>query len=297
MYSQIDSNKRKTTILIVVFIVFILALGWIFGYIFEIGYWGMVFALGIAAILSLVGYYKGDKVALLSTGAHEIKKEDNPYVYRLVENLCITAGLPLPKIYIIKDAAPNAFACGRDPKHASIALTTGIIEMLKNEELEGVIAHELSHIKNYDSRLMTVVIVLVGAIVLMSDIMIRARFIGGGGRNNRSGQLGIIIFIVGLVFIILSPLIAKLIQFAISRKREFLADASSALLTRYPEGLASALEKISQNKQPLKRASNATAHLFIVSPFAGKKNFLSKAFSTHPPMQERVSALRKMIKH
>ena len=293
MYSQIDSNKRKTIILIAVFIIIILALGWVFGELSGYGYWGLAIAVGVSIIMSLFSYYRGDKVALWTSGAKPIKKEDNPYVYRLVENLCITAGIPVPKVHIIDDPAPNAFACGRDPEHSSIALTSGLIERLENEELEGVIAHELSHIKNYDIRLMTIVIVLVGIIVLMSDVFIRIRFFGR--RSDRGGgQAGTILFVIGILLMILSPLIAQLIHLAISRKREFLADASGALLTRYPEGLASALTKISQCKQPLKKASNATAHLYITNPFSGRKKFLSKAFSTHPPVEERVKALRGM---
>jgi len=296
MYSQIDSNKRKTVLLIAIFVVIILALGWFFGYMTEFGYWGLVVAVVISVIMALTSYYKGDKVALWTAGAKQIQKQDNPYVYRLVENLCITAGLPLPKIHIIDDPAPNAFATGRDPEHSSIALTTGLIKKLENEELEGVIAHELSHVKNYDIRLMTVVIVLVGVIVLMSDFFIRIRFFGGSrGGNRRDNQLGLILAIVGVALMILAPIIAKLIQLAISRKREFLADASGSLLTRYPEGLARALEKISEYKMPLKKASKATAHLYIASPFAGSKKFLAKAFSTHPPIEERIQALRKMV--
>ena len=295
-YSHIDSNKRKTVILVTIFIIFVLLLGWLFGYLTESGYYGLILAGIIAIVMSLFGYFSGDKVALVTAGAHQIKEKGaNPYVWRIVENLCITAGLPMPKVYLIDDPAPNAFATGRDPKHASIALTTGIIERLENEELEGVIAHELSHIKNYDIRLMTIVIVLVGVVALLAELLIRIN-IFGGSRNNRSGggQIGVILILVGLFLAILSPLIAKLIQLAISRKREFLADADATLLTRYPEGLAKALGKINEYKQPLRRANNATAHLYISNPFSGKKRFLSKLFSTHPPMEERIKALRQI---
>ncbi len=291
MYKQIASNKRKTIWLITLFIVLIIAIGYALGLIFEVGYSGVIWAVIIAIGLSLFGYYSGDKIALATAGAHPITKEQNPYVYRLVENLCITAGLSMPKIYIINEPAPNAFATGRDPKHSSIALTSGLIENLENEELEGVIAHELSHIKNYDIRLMTVVIVCVGLITLLADIMFRGALFGGG-RNRKEG--GNILAIIGLVLIILSPIFARLIQFAVSRKREFLADASGVLLTRYPEGLASALEKISQYDKPLRRTNNATAHLYISSPFGQKKKGISKMFSTHPPVQERIKALRTM---
>lgn len=296
MYNQIDSNKRKTFLLITIFLVFIIALGWFIGVYMNQGYGITVFAVVLSVLMTLVSYYKGDKIALASTGAKEIKKTDNPYVYRMVENLCITAGAPAPKVYIIDSPALNAFATGRDPKHASIALTTGIISALENEELEGVIAHELSHIKNYDIRVMTIVVVLVGAIALLSNIFFRARLFGFGGRRDSGGrgggQLGVIIMIVGVVLLILSPLIAELIKLAISRKREYLADASGALLTRYPEGLARALEKISRSNTPLAAASAATAHLFISNPFA-KKNFTS-FFSTHPPVDDRIAKLRGM---
>jgi len=294
MYSQIDTNKRKSFLLIIFFIIFVLFLGWVVGQVSNAGYAGIVIAAVIALFMSLSGYYSGDKMALWSSGAKETKKTDNPYVYNMVENLCITAGVPTPKVYIINDASPNAFATGRDPEHASIALTTGIIDKLENEELEGVIAHELSHIKNYDIRLMTLVVVLVGIVSLLAHWFLRFSFLGGRSRDSKQGSAGTILMVVGLVLMILSPIIAKLIQLAISRKREFLADASASLLTRYPEGLAKALEKISQSNQPLKRANGATAHLYIASPFGSKKNMTSKLFSTHPPIKERIGALRKM---
>lgn len=293
MYNQITSNKRKSFILIFLFILFILLLGWFFGEITGYGYGILIIAVIISLLMAAFGYYKGDKIALAVSGAKPIKKEDNPYIYRLVENLCITAGLPLPKIYLIPDQAMNAFACGRDPKHSSIALTAGIVEKLENEELEGVIAHELSHIKNFDIRLMTLTAVLVGVIVLLSNLLLRSFFWGGGRRRGKGGQITIILLIIGLILAILSPLIAQFIQLAISRKREFLADADSALLTRYPEGLAQALKKISQSPA-LQKADNATAHLYISSPFGKKKTWLIKLFSTHPSTEERIKALRKM---
>lgn len=296
MYSQIDSNKRKTTLLITIFLIFIIGLGWFLGVYMGYGYEITILAVIISLLMTLVSYYSGDKVALSSTGAKAIQKEDNPYVYRIVENLAITAGIPMPKVYIIDSPALNAFATGRDPEHASIALTTGIISALENQELEGVIAHEMSHIKNYDIRVMMIVVVLVGSISLLSNIFFRARLFGfGGGKrssnnNNGGGQIGAIIMLVGIILLILSPLIAELIKLAISRKREYLADASGALLTRYPEGLASALEKISQSNVPLKTASAATAHLFISNPL--KKQSLTAMFSTHPPIEDRIAKLR-----
>jgi len=294
MYKQIDSNKRRTVILMVLFVILVLLLGWVFGEYTGYGYWGLIFALIISLVMTLFSYYKGDKVALWSAGAKPIVKEDNPYVFRMVENLCITAGLPMPKIYVINDPAPNAFATGRGPEHAAIALTSGIIEKLENEELEGVIAHELSHIKNYDIRLMMVVAVMVGIIVLISNWIFRIRGIGGR-RSKGGGQIVAIIMIIGIVLALLSPLIAELIKMAVSRKREYLADASGALLTRYPAGLANALEKISAYKEPMRRANNGTAHLFISNPFGERAGRgLAHMFSTHPPVDDRIAKLRDM---
>ncbi len=292
MYSQIDSNKRRTWFLIGIFIIIISALGYLFDYLYQGGSGIFIFAIIFSVAISLFGYFSGDKVALWQAGARPIAKEQNPYVYRLVENLSITAGLPAPKIYIIDDGAINAFATGRDPKRASIAITRGAIEKLENEELEGVIAHELAHIKSYDIRLMMIVIILVGIIVLMSDWFLRVGL--RGRRRDGNGNIGQIMAIVGVILIILSPIIAQLIKLAISRRREYLADASGALLTRYPEGLARALEKIKNDPDVLDRASNATAHLYIANPFQGARKFLAKAFSTHPPIEERIAELRKM---
>lgn len=296
MYNQIDSNKRKTIILVILFTVVILLIGWTFGQLTDAGYSGLALAAVISIVLALSSYFGGDKIALLTAGAKgPIAESDNKYVYHLVENLCLTAGLPLPKIYLIPDSAINAFACGRNPKHASIALTAGAAEKLQNEELEAVIAHELSHIKNYDILLMTVVIVLIGIIALLSDWFLRFRLFGGKSDDNKGGgQLQIILLAAGVILLILSPLIGELIKLAISRKREFLADAAGSLLTRYPEGLAKALEKIAAENRPVAKANNATAHLYIANPFGGSKHFLSKLFATHPPVEERVAALRKM---
>ena len=293
MYQQIDSNKRKSVVLITIFIAFVIFLGWLYGQLTETGYLGLIIAIILSLSMTATSYFAGDKIALASSGAKPIQKQDNPYVYRLVENLCITAGLPLPKIHIINDPNINAFATGRDPQHASIAITQGAIDKLENEELEGVIAHELSHIKNYDIRLMMIVIVLVGTIALISDWLMRSFLWSKSDRNK--GQLGIILLVIGIVLAILSPLIAKLIQLAISRKREFLADADGTLLTRYPQGLAYALAKIAdQNKLPLKKANNATAHLYIANPFGQTQKFLAKLFSTHPPIDERINKLKQM---
>lgn len=293
-YTQIQANKRRSVVLIVLFVVFILALGYVLSYLTEAGPGGLVMAAIISLIMALVSYYQGDKIALYSSGAQgPITKEANPYVYRLVENLCITAGMPVPKIYIIPENAPNAFATGRDPKHASIAFTNGIIELLENEELEGVAAHELSHIKNYDIRVMTIVIVCVGIVSLLANWFFHFGIFGNNNRESRNSGLQLALTLLGLAFLILSPIVAKLIQLAVSRKREYLADASGALLTRYPEGLARALEKIDTHAAPLQRANSATAHLFISNPF-GKRHNWRNLFSTHPPAEDRTKALRSM---
>ncbi len=292
MYSQIDSNKRKTWILIFIFLLFIAGVGYAFGVYIGEPIVGLILAGIIGLIMTLISLYKGDKVALATAGAKPITKRDNAYVYNMVENLAITAGLPMPKVYVMQDPAINAFATGRDPKHASVAVTTGAIDALENEELEGVLAHELSHIKNYDIRIMTVVIVLVGLIALISDLLLRMQLYGGRRRGKDSG--GGWLIIVGIVLAILSPIIANIIKLAISRKREYLADASGSLLTRYPEGLAGALEKISKQNKPMQRANNATAHLFLSSPFGAARKGLAKLFATHPPIEDRIKILRRM---
>ncbi len=292
MYSQIDSNKRQSVLLMVIFIAVIIGLGYVFDKVWGGGDYSIViFAVILSFGMTAISYFQGDKIALWSTGAKPIAKADNAYVYRLIENLCITAGLPTPKIYIIEDQAINAFATGRKPDLASIAVTRGAIEKLQNEELEGVLAHELSHVKNYDIRFMTLVVVLVGAISILSNIFLRSQWLPR--RNDREGgNIGAIFMIVGIVLAILSPLIAELIKLAISRRREYLADASGVLLTRYNEGLARALEKIATQNQPMARASQATAHLFIANPFSGKK--ISSLFSTHPPIEDRIKKLREI---
>ncbi|MFA6428614.1 MAG: M48 family metallopeptidase [Candidatus Buchananbacteria bacterium] len=293
MYNQIAANKRRTIILISVFVILIMAIGYFFSQYFQAGSGFLVLAVVISIAMSLISYYSGDKIALWTAHAKPITKADNPYVYRLVENLCLTAGLPLPKIYLIADPAINAFATGRDPQHASLALTLGAVEKLQNEELEGVIAHELSHIKNYDIRLMMVVLVLVGIIALLSDWFIRGSLFSRGQRSDEN-KLNPIIALIGIILIILSPIIAQLIKLAISRRREFLADADGVLLTRYPEGLAGALTKIAQDNLPLQQANNATAHLYLANPFGGTKKLFSRLFATHPPIEERIKALKNM---
>src|SRR3989339_504632 len=289
MYNQITSNKRKTRLLMLIFFCVVIGIGYIFNYL-GYGYGAVILAFVISMFMTWLSYFHGDKIALKSAGAKEITKEANPYVYRMVENLTITAGMPMPRVHIIDSPAMNAFATGRDPEHASIAFTTGIINALENEELEGVAAHELSHVQNLDIRVMTIVIVLVGTIALLSDMFFRMSFFGGRSSENKGA--GGVLAIVGIALMILSPIIAEIIKLAISRKREYLADASGSLLTRYPEGLARALEKISASNVPLATANSATAHLFISNPFKGKR--VSNLFSTHPPIEDRVKKLREM---
>jgi len=297
LYTQAESNIRKTWFYLTGFLIFIIALGWLISYIVG-SYIILWLAVIYSVLMSFFSYWYSDKIVLAMNKARPVKREDNPELYRLIENLCITAGLSLPKIYIIPEAQPNAFATGRDPKHAVVVVTQGLLDRLERVELEGVIAHELSHIGNRDILLSTIIVVLVGVVVVITDLFFRISFYGGFGRRNSrdGGRIRIILLVVSLVLAVLAPLFASLIKLAISRKREFLADASGALLTRYPEGLARALEKISQDPHSLKVANNSIAHLYIASPFRGKqsKSFLTKLFMTHPPIEERIKALRGM---
>ncbi|MEK7518090.1 MAG: zinc metalloprotease HtpX [Patescibacteria group bacterium] len=297
IYSQISSNKTKSWLIIILFVAFITTIIFVYG---KASGYGLSYAgigLIISGIMSFASYYYSDKIVLGMSHAKQIAKRDSPELFRIVENLCIATGIPMPKIYLINDSAPNAFATGRDPKHAVVCATTGLLQKLNKAELEGVIAHELSHIRNFDIRLMAIVVVLVGLVALLADFFMRSLWYGGGRRNSREGgsAQGIFLFI-GIILAILSPLIATLIQLAISRKREFLADASGVLITRYPEGLASALEKIGKDKEPLEVANNATAHLYIANPFKGKisGSWFANLFNTHPPIEERIKILRTM---
>lgn len=294
-YTEINSNKRNSVILMMISITVIIVLGYIFSRATQDESYTLVWiAIIISLFSTLVSYYQGDKIALWSSGAKPITKNDNPEIYRLVENLAITGGLPNPKIYIINDPAINAFATGRKPELASIAVTTGAIQKLEKTELEGVLAHELSHIGNYDIRFETLVAVMVGAIAIMANIFLRSRFLFGHrrSRDDNGGQIAMIFMVVGIVLAILSPLIAELIKLAVSRKREYLADASGALLTRYPAGLAGALQKIATDGLATTAASTATAHLYFANPFHDKS--LKSLFSTHPPIEERIKKLREM---
>jgi heat shock protein HtpX len=291
LYDQADKNTRLTWVYITGFLIFVIGVGYVFAGAMgnsTILYGAVIFSF----LMSFGSYWWSDKIVLSMSGAKEVLHDENKELYHLVENLCITAGLPTPKIYIIEDSAPNAFATGRDPEHGVICFTTGIINKLEKIELEGVIAHELSHIGNRDILLSTVVVVLVGFVALMADWFRHWAFFGGKSDDRDRGQLGIILMVVAIILSILAPIAAMLMQMAISRKREFLADASGALLTRYPEGLARALEKISGDREPLEAANRATAHLFIVNPFKGKN--VSKLFSTHPPIEDRIAKLRGM---
>jgi heat shock protein HtpX len=288
LYTHKDQNIAKTWILMVVFFTIVIAIGWAVSYYFN-SPGILLFAVIFAIAMNITSYWFSDKLVVAMAGAREAKDLEYPDLHNIVENLAITAGLPKPKIYIIEDPAPNAFATGRDAKHAVVAVTTGLMQMMNRTELEGVIAHELSHIGNRDMLVSTVAVVLVGFVTLISDFFLRSTLMGGGGRDNKNP----ILMIVAIAFIVLAPIVATLMQLAISRKREFLADASGALLTRYPEGLASALQKIGSYQAPMRRANNATAHLYISNPFGPGKRLsgLTKLFMTHPPVEERVAAL------
>jgi len=294
-YDFIARNKTKSIVLVVFFVAFVALIGWVIGEVTDYGNGGLVLALVVAFVMTLIGYYSGDKVALMTSGAQgPLSHDQQEYLFHIVENLCIADGMPMPKVYLIPDQAINAFATGRDPKHASVAVTTGALELLDKQELEGVIAHELSHVKNYDIRYMMLVLMLVNVVALMTRWFFYAGRFGGRSRDDR-GNAGSVLAIVGIVLLILSPIIATLVQFAVSRKRESLADASGALLTRYPEGLMRALQKIQQyNTRPMARANNATAHMFFANPFGSGKRSFSKLFMTHPPIEERIAALKAM---
>jgi len=295
LYSQRDSNIRKTWFLLTFFFALIIGLGFVFSQVY--GNPGILyFAIAFSVLANFFTYWYSDKIVLSMTRAEPLEKKDNPDLYNIVENLSITAGLPMPKIYVVHEEAPNAFATGRNAKNSVIAVTDGLLRRLDRTELEGVISHELSHIGNHDMLLGTIIVILAGFIATASNIFLRTLSWGGGRRRDDERGVGIIFLALAIIGAILAPLAATLIRLAISRKREFLADASGALLTRYPEGLASALEKISQDQTPMRIASNATAHLFIVNPFKGKQaiSWFTKLFMTHPPIEERIKALREL---
>ncbi len=289
-YDFIAANKRRTVVLIIVTTAVVVALGWFFDRYYGGGGSFIAIAVIYSLVSALVSYYAGDKVALSLSHARPVEQGENPRLVRIVENLCITTGMPVPKIHVMDEPAINAFATGRDPQHASIAVTTGALAKLDDEELQGVLAHELSHVKNYDIRVMTVVIVLVGIIAVFGQLFYRMSWFGGRRRRDDEGNG--LFMIVGIILMIFAPFVAQLIQLAVSRRREYLADASGALLTRFPEGLANALRKIKAESIPMTTASAATAHLFIASPFTGQS--LANLFSTHPPLDARIKALDEM---
>lgn len=287
MYSQIAKNKRKTVYIMFLFVLIIGALG--YGYSVLYGDLTSLYViLGFAVFYAGISYFVSSKVALAVNGAKPIEKKEAPEYYRIVENLAITTGMPMPKVYVIKDPAPNAFATGRDPKHASVAATTGLLEIMDKQELEAVMAHEMGHVQNYDIRVMMIVFACVSIIGLVSDFLIRLLWFGGDDNNNSSP----IAVALAIVLAILAPLVAMMVQLAVSRRREYLADATGAMTTRYPDGLISALEKLKTNGKPMKRQNSSTAHFFLANPLKGKS--LSKLFATHPPLDERISKLKEM---
>jgi heat shock protein HtpX len=292
LYTQQTKNVEKTWLLMAVFFIVVIGLGWFFSIYFgnpDILYFFLAFSI----LMNIFSYWYSDKIVLKLAGAKEAKKAEYFDLYTTVENLAITAGLPMPKVFVVEDPAPNAFATGRNKEHAVVCATTGLLQILNKTELEGVIAHELSHVGNRDMLLSTVVVVLVGFISILASVFRNSLLFGGGRRNRDDGEAGAIMMLIGIILSILAPIVAILIQLAISRKREFLADASGALLTRYPEGLASALQKISQYSQPMVHQSTAIAHLYIADPTGGSKfgKKISNLFSTHPPIPDRIKAL------
>ena len=296
MYDQIAGNKRRSYLLIFVFILIVAGIGHVFSLYTQWGHGALVAAVVIAIAMSWGSYYYSDRIVLGMSGAKAVTREQEPYLWNAVEGLSLAAGLPMPRLHIIEDSAPNAFATGRDPQHAAFAVTRGLLEKMNRLELEGVVGHEMAHIRDYDIRFMMLVSVLVGTTVLLSDCMLRSLWYGGGRRRSSSGRGGAggVLMLIGLVFVILSPIIAQLMQLAVSRQREFLADAEGARLTRYPEGLASALEKIAADTEPLEVANKATAHLYIYNPLRDHKGWMNSLFSTHPPVEERIKRLRGM---
>lgn len=297
VYSQIESNKTKSLLVMVFFSVFVATLAFILGKASGYGISWAGIALIFSGLTTLASYYYGDKMVLAISGAKPADRKRDFDFFTVVENLSIAAGIPKPQVFVIEDSAPNAFATGRDPKHAVVCATTGLLQKLNRSELEGVIAHELSHIRNYDTRLMAIVMVLAGTVSVLADWFMRTLWWGRGNRDREErGSMGAAFLLIGIVFAVLSPLIATIIQLAVSRRREFLADASGVLLTRNPEGLARALDKISGDREVLEAATNATAHLYIINPFKGKDfgAWFAGLFDTHPPIKERIRILRAM---
>lgn len=287
MYSAIAANKRKSLLILAIFVAIIGVLGWIASGMYgEPAY--VYLALIIGGVYALIQYYAAAKLALALNGAKEVTKREAPRLYRTVENLSITTGMPMPKVYLIDDPAPNAFATGRDPKHAVVAASVGLIDIMDDTELEAVMAHELGHVKNFDIRVMMIVFGLVSAIGMLADMMMHMMWWGGSDREERNP----VFMILGIIAALLAPFVALLVQMAVSRQREYLADSTGALTTRYPEGLARALEKIRDHGSVMKRQNTATAHLFFANPLKGDR--IARLFSTHPPLDERIARLRQM---
>jgi heat shock protein HtpX len=297
---RIAINRRHSLILIAAFLAFVAVFGYVIGWAWigdPVGaIFGLVLAFIVGIVTGLATYYGGDKMVLAASRAREISHDDAPVLFNVVEEMAIAAGLPMPKVYIIDDSAPNAFATGRDPEHASVAVTSGLLEKLNRDELQGVIAHEMSHVANFDIRYSMLVGILVGTTVLISDFFLRGLWFGGGGRGrgDGGGYIQLIMIVIAIVFAILAPLFARLLQLSISRQREYLADASAVRLTRNPKGLADALQKISGDREVLEAANRATAHLYIVNPVKGFEKRAKGLFSTHPPIEERIQILRFM---
>jgi heat shock protein HtpX len=301
LYEQIARNKRRSIILVIGALLLLAAVGYFVGLLFQAGVVGLVIAFAIAVVMSLTSYRYGDKLVLASARAKEVTPEEEPRLHNVVEGISLAAGLPKPRVYVIPEQAPNAFATGRDPEHSSIAVTRGLLDMMNRLELEGVIAHEMSHVADRDILVGTIVATLVGAIVLISEFMLRLFWWGGiGGRRGSDrggGPIALILFAVGIVLLILAPILGQIIKFSVSRRREYLADAQGAMLTRYPPGLASALRKIAVSDHAMRSANNATAHLWLDQPsrIPGERmSFLEKLFSTHPPIQDRIRILDEM---
>ena len=297
LWTQRDSNIRKTWLLMTVFFLVVMTIGWVFSQAYgdpSI----LVIAVVFSIIMSFGSYWWSDKIVIMTTGARPLRDEEAPEVHNIIENLCITAGLPKPRIYIVDSPQPNAFATGRNAKHAVVAVTTGILRIMNKTELEGVLAHEMSHIGNRDMLISTVVVVLVGFVQLLSDMFLRSMWwgrMGGGDRDNNSSHA--VFLLIGIVLAILAPIAGLLMQLAVSRRREYLADTSGALLTRYPEGLASALQKLAQDHTPMRQANHATAHLWLDDPYQGKEkktSFITRVFMTHPPIEDRIKRLREL---
>ncbi|HLC81668.1 MAG TPA: M48 family metalloprotease [Candidatus Nanoarchaeia archaeon] len=293
IYQEISSNQRRTVVLVFFFFTLVIFLGLVLGAVWGNSYFGLGLAVVVGLLYFLFSWYGGSKAILMMVRAREAKKPEHTYLINIVEGLALAAGLPMPKVYVIDDSALNAFATGRNPQQAAVTVTTGLLQKLNKLELEGVIAHEISHIKNYDIRVMMLAAVMVGMAVLLSDFILRSFWIGGHGQRKEGNQLGVLLLVVGIILAILAPLIGELIKLALSRRREYLADADGALLTRYPKGLAEALKKIKGDPDPLvDYANRATAHLFISSPF--RKGAWNSVFSTHPPIDERIKKLEGM---